>query len=557
MFKTIQLIKANLKRFIRDWKAISLLIVFPLILIGVVFVSFNPSGLRKVPVGIISVSEQGSEVGIQDYEHHLSYLNLKRFSTLNECLNDLKRYNSYVCIEIEELTYKDEGVMLKVHYDNTREPIIWEIIERIKSTIEYFQKQISKEMATDFITVLDNTGNRIDDFKINLRSTHGKIDDYIDETDKSEKRLSSAKKDVEYSLDNMDRDLSDIEYTNNRIKNEKERLHSESFSRLYKPDASVDEIILRNQIEYFNDRSGNMFAEVDEKIKRYKELSKQGRSHISEIDLGLVKLRQVKRDLDYYKSRLKETDNELGSIQQNFKSFRNLDPETFVNPIVINNYPVFVPNQKNKEKEVIETFNLMSLKTIFPMILLLITLFISLLISSFMCLKDINSPANKRIRLIKGVFFPEVFAVYISSLIIILVPILCVLALGDFVFKIAIFYHINTVALIMFLLISSFILIGMLLAYLVKKESVTLLVTTFLLVFFIFISGFLLPIERMSHYAAIIANHFPGKIALSAFNKVVFYNASLKTINNDIISLIVWIVFILSFVILFKWLRND
>ena len=76
MFKTIQLIKANLKRFIRDWKAISLLIVFPLILIGVVFVSFNPSGLRKVPVGIISVSEQGSEVGIQDYEHHLSYLNL-------------------------------------------------------------------------------------------------------------------------------------------------------------------------------------------------------------------------------------------------------------------------------------------------------------------------------------------------------------------------------------------------------------------------------------------------------------------------------------------------
>ena len=97
---------------------------------------------------------------------------------------------------------------------------------------------------------------------------------------------------------------------------------------------------------------------------------------------------------------------------------------------------------------------------------------------------------------------------------------------------------------------------GISIAYLVKKESITLLITTFILVFLLFISGFLLPIERMSAIPAAIAKFFPGKLALNAFNMVVFYDQGLSVVVSTISLLCVWFFFLVITAVVIKKVRK-
>ena len=562
--KTIPLIQANLKGFMRNKKAIFLLVVFPLILISAVFLSFNPEGLERIPVGIIGSSEK---FNVKEYEDtYLSYLKIKEFNSIGDCLNQLKIYNQYVCIDINYGT----AITLEVYYDNTQEPVIWEIIERIKSTIDLLQKAKSKEMASEFLTRFGSAMDKIEDFKIKLIDVHGEIDDYTEEIDKSADKLSDAKKELTEQIASMDSDINEVKQIKSNLKTQKDSFYSSSTSYLSQAEGNLNFLgiidpgiwsnvnSLRNDLNTYNSNADSYFSNADSKILAYESATSRGKEYINEIGSGISRLQGIKNDLIFYKSELEDADDEISGIQKDFKQIDVMDPETLVSPIVVRNMPVYIPSVKINltEKDIIKGFNLISLQTIFPTILLLISLFLSLLISNFICITDINSDANQRVRMIKGIFFPEMLSIYFSSLIIMVLPIFCVLLLGNYLFRIEIFANFGTTALILFLLSSIFILLGMGLAYLIKKESITLLVTTFILVFLIFISGFLLPIERMSWFASYFARIFPTKIALSAFGKAVFYSQPTSLIINDILSLLGWFIGFAAAVSIIKRIRR-
>jgi ABC-type multidrug transport system permease subunit len=567
--KTIPLIQATLKGFTRNWRAIFLLVIFPLILISVVFLSFNPEGLQKIPIGIIGSS---SEFNVKEYEDtYLSYLKIKEFATLNDCIKNLKIYNQYVCVNI----LYDGAIVLEVHYDNTQEPVIWEIIERIKATVDLLQKEKSKEMASAFLARFGKAKDKVDQFQVDLVNVHNQIDVYIDAIDDSADIASDAKENLNDAVVSMDEDIDDVKSIQSSMQNRQDSFHSSSIFYLGQienslsllgivdPTISSDISSLRNELNSYYGDADVSLNNADFKISQYKNAIKERKSYIDLIDAGIEKVYEVKRNLIYYKSRLEDAQDELSDIQRDMKTIEDLDPETLVSPIVIRNFPVYIPPvsaellEKAKTEELIKGFNLISLQTIFPTVLLLISLFLSLLISNFICITDINSAANQRVRMIKGIFFPEMLSIYASSLIIMVLPIFCVLLLGNYLFRIEILANLFTVSVILFLLSSIFILLGMGLAYLIKKESITLLVTTFILVFLIFISGFLLPLERMSWFASYFATIFPTNIALSAFGKAVFYNQSFYLIGWDIISLLIWFIGFVVAVTIIKRIRRD
>ena len=242
----------------------------------------------------------------------------------------------------------------------------------------------------------------------------------------------------------------------------------------------------------------------------------------------------------------------------------SVDANFLGNPIEIYNVPTYVPltavklNISDIDAETaVKGINLISLQTLFPTMLLLVTMFLALLISTFMCLQAINGAAHVRLRTMKGVFFPEFFSVYISSMVIISLPMLIVLLLGNFLFRIPIIANGFAVLVIVFLLASVFTLIGMTLAYMIKKEATTLLVTTFLLVFFIFFSGYVLPIERMSFASSFLASIFPGKLALSSLNLILFYELGLMAAASFVGSLALWFVWMGSIAIVVKVMRRS
>lgn len=567
--KTIPLIGAQLKGFLRNWRSIILLIVFPLMLISVLFLSFNPEGLQRIPLGI---TDNARVFDIDEYQaEYFPYFHIVKYKNIDTCINYMKQYKRYACFEV----ISGEAITIKVYYDNTREPIIWEILERIKMGVEAIQKEKSREIASDFLTKFSNTKAKLNRFQGDLGRVSNRIDGYISGVDQAIVDMRQGKNDLSNSLDAMDQDIREVETEKNALRNRKNQFYSSMMNSIYSFEnalylaglggmfsTEIDE--LRDEVNDYNNDANRKFSEIDSKIAGYKTKSAQGRVYVRNIESGIQDLQTTRGQLVQYKWDISNLNNEIVVIQTDFSALEGVSAEELVNPIVLRNYPNYIPEgsldeivpSKDMARQVTRGFNLITLQTIFPKMLILIALFLSLLISSFICVNEINSPAKKRINIIRRIFFPEFIAVYASSLIIVSLPLFCVIFLGNYLFKLNILGN-GYSYLILFLLSSVFILIGLNLSYLIKKESTTILVSTFMLVLLLFFSGFVLPIERMSTISYLIAQVFPGNLALAAFNQAVFYGMGMESFGGIIFLLFFWVLVLAAAAVAVKKIRKS
>jgi len=573
--KTIPLMKASLKQFMRNKRSILLLIVFPLLLISAIFLSFNQGGLREIPIGLIIPDSMND----QELENRLpQFLNITRFSKQESCLEELRAYQHYACIDV----IPGDVIILNVSYDNTREPVIWEIVNLISASINRLQKQRSMEMASDFLTEFNKAIISIQAYKVEMVGIEANISENINLSDESIFRLRSAKTKLTETLREMNEDIDNIGDIAFELERSKAIMIRDSVSTIDDLDDAADAMsdlspssdLLRtrirnglgeveNDLEGFDSTADTYLNLIDEQLDQYGAKSGLGDYFVDEIDTHIRKLQDIKSDLLVFQRRLHTEQEKLSSIQEQMGKISELDPDILVNPVRISNRPTYVPqaNERTTKRiqkvkgdpaqKAIKGFMFIGLQTIFPTLLLLIILFLSLLIASFLTLTEINSSANIRVSIIQGIAIHEYLSVFLSSLIIVIPPILSVLVLGHSLFLIPILDNLWLVALILFLLSATYILLGMALSYIIKKESITLLVSTFLLVFFIFFSGFLLPLERMAPLPGKLAALFPVNQALLAFNKVVFYSQGFSTIQQEVTGLALWFITlaILTFVI--------
>lgn len=547
MRKTITLTKAILKSFIRNWTSIVMLIIFPLILIIILFFSFNPEGLQKVPIGVIG---EYADFDMQEYSEYFTYLDIQKYYSLDACTNDLKLHRQYLCMEIQPQT----PIIVNIYYDNLQNVVIWEILDRIGSSIEYLQKEKSEEGVSDFLTEFRAALSQLEVFKQQIYSTNSQMDSYISGVDSTIIKLTNARSELSNAVAGMDRDIADAKSARNDVKNNKDAMYNNvmSYFSNYNYLFGINNISdpytsgARDSINQYNRRIDSDISDIDARIYSYEQTSAMSKGYINDMYNGIIVLGGVKNQLYNHKDSLTKSYQDLGNIQTKFQGISNLDSKNLVSPVVVYNYPVYTGSfnsdvQAETADDVIKGINLLSLQTLFPTMLFLITMFLALLVSGFIALEDINSPAAKRTRLIRGTSFHSMFAVYISSLIITAVPVLCVLIMGSSIFMLPILSKGWGVFLILFLVTSIFINLGALLAQIIKKESITLLTSTFLLILFIFLSGFILPTEKMSDAISFMSNHFPGKIGSNAFAKVVFYEQGVYSMGGELTMLAAWV----------------
>ncbi|NQU79308.1 ABC transporter permease [Candidatus Woesearchaeota archaeon] len=583
MIKTIPLVTASLKGFMRNWKSVTLLLVFPLLLVGLVFLSFNPNGLRDVPVGVI-IDPYGS-FSAEQIRTSFPYLDISEYGRIDACLRDLKLAAQYACIRVEG----NDPVKITINFDDTREPIIWEIIERIKTTIDGIKRKKSTDMTDSFLNNLVLTIQKVEVFKNDLSTVNSELDGYISDTDETIWSLSSSRDYISNTLDEMDSDVDDLDSLHSELSSQRRSFYSASTSYLsdiqsytQNVEVSTDPTAIyygnlidsransaSNTIGDYNRDAKNNLNRMDGKIYDYRGRIDEGNAYLRGIDSQIRKLKQVKADFYNYKVRVMQKENELTAIQNEFGGLDSFDSSNLINPITIENLPAYrllaakryasetnIETSQITQEEAEKGFSMVSLQTLFPTIFFVMVLFLSILVSNFVCLQNVNSPAYKRVKLVRGVFIHDFLSVYISSFLIIIIPVICMLIVGNFVFMIPIIANLPCIALLGFLLISTLILLGAGLAYLIKKESITLLVTTFFLIFLLFLSGFLYPVERMSNFVSYFALNLPSKIALTAFNKVAFYGQTVNNISVDILALVIWMAISIVAVLAIKRFRD-
>lgn len=448
--KTIPLLMASLKGFIRNWKSILLLIVVPLVLISVIFLAFNPLGIQKTPIGVVCHGEQLNVNELRDYVS--SFLDIREFSDLDSCLEDVRRYNQFVCMEILE----NESIILNVNFDNTRTPIIWEILARIEGSVDWLQKEKSRAMASELFDQIGSTTDKVDEFKTAINSTNSKIDEYILEIDLTIQKLQEAKNKLTNAMNEMDSEMRNVRSKKNNLQINSNNLYSRgrnyaSNIEYYANNIPPADAYSEYALDYIDDRADELvdlfddysyeanmlLGEIDTKIDEYEDASLKGRQYMSEIDTYINILQSLKQDLITYKGKIGEAESEITNIQDKIATMEEMNPEVLINPIIVNNLPTYIPEvdsslierfaERFEDSSALEKavlgLNMINLQTIFPMLLFLITIFLCLLVSSFICLEDINSSAHTRVSIIRSSFIAQFLSIYLSSLIVIFVPI--------------------------------------------------------------------------------------------------------------------------------------
>lgn len=577
MRKTIALMKTSIKGFLRNWKSIVLLVLLPLLLVSSIFLSFNPNGIQKIPVGFIA---DVGETEIEQFKSAVDYfLLIEDFESLDSCMRELEKGEQYVCLDI----LIGRNIQLDVHFDNTREPIIWEVVERIKNTVDFIQKEKTKEIAENVLSGFDTAVRSSEDVKNELVNIRGDLYDFKQETQSKISTVSdytndigNLADDIENSLDDAEGDIrgaevnfypiyEELDDISSGVDDLEEIVPAEGSAPLSSISSSV--YATENMLENIEDNVNNELDSAASIVRSTKNSASSVSNYVSSIELEVSRLNTATSTIDDFISQIASLEKSLDSTGESFKEVSNLDADLLVNPVSIINYPTYIP-QVDITIEDVETeeggmfsvfakgINLIGLQTIFPSILILIILFLALLIGAFMCLNEINSSADTRVKLVRGVFFSHFISIYFSSIIIIMIPVFSILWLGETLFQLRIFSNITEVFAIVFLLVSTFVFLGMTIAYIIKKESSTLLVSTFILVFLIFFSGFILPIERMSDLPNVLAINSPTNIAIRAFDKIVFYDLGNVSIDGNLLYLGAWAIAFFLIALTTKWIRD-
>jgi len=482
-----------------------------LIFIGIIFMSFSTSGMRAIPVGMVVADG----ITIDEYTNELKdFLIIEQYASLDTCFKDMKMYHQYLCIEV----VPGESILLNMYYDNT--------VNDLRQA--QFQLRRDLEDVDSDIADVRRTKEDLEDVEQDM---YGELNGNLNE--------------VEDNLDDIP--------TNN-------------VSHYFVSEAEDEVDRAQSELNNYHNMANSEFYQLTTKINSYQAKSDNAKEMTEEMDTYVDTLEETKDDLRVYQKEIIYAKKEIETIKSDFSLLTTVNADSLVNPIVVSGIPLYLAQNNAKvadtlgsdynTKDAIKGLNLISMQTMFPRIVLLITLFLSLLIAVYICLEQVNSPANARIKLVKHIFIPEFVSLFFSTIIILIIPVIIILLLGELVFLLPIFKHFGSLGLVLLLECSAFILLGILLGYLVKKESIALLVSSFVLVTIIFFSGFLYPIERMSVGAATIAANSPGAVAMNSFYKLVFYEQGFASVSGEISTLLMWCCGLIALSLVVKALRR-
>ena len=166
-----------------------------------------------------------------------------------------------------------------------------------------------------------------------------------------------------------------------------------------------------------------------------------------------------------------------------------------------------------------------------------------------MLLDEIHSPAFTRNQITPILNFIPALSIFITILAVCLIQSSIILSIGYFVFFMDLGKSIIPIIIVLSLLIGSYSLVGMMIAYLVKTKTTSLLVSSFLLIINLFLGGVVYPIERMSSFMAYLSEIIPFKTGISVLQQSIFYNLSLYDLYPKILQLL--FIFIFTGILLF------
>ncbi|MFH0876538.1 MAG: ABC transporter permease [archaeon] len=234
------------------------------------------------------------------------------------------------------------------------------------------------------------------------------------------------------------------------------------------------------------------------------------------------------------------------SLNENLKLLSKLEPslaEKLINP-VLEAYEAVSPGLKD-------------ITLVFPSLLAMVILFISILFANIVTLSEINNRAFLRNMIAPTSSLIMTMGLVITNLIVIMFQVSVLLVVAKTKFDIDIIANLPSILIVCILLSLIFVFAGMIYAYLFRVEQTSILITTFTAIGFFMFSDSIAPLETMPLLASAIAAMNPFVITTAMFKKIIIFNVPLQLLQKELVILGVYAIVLMIALALISVKKNK
>lgn len=504
------IIKKNFKLLIRSKSSALIVILGPLLVIFLVGIAFDNINKYSLSIGVYSDSY--SDVT----ESFIAKMREKEFrvqkiDSMDLCIEKIKQTKLHTCIIFPpDLTIESDAVNeITFYVDYSKLNLVWMILDTLSTKIEERSSELSLDLTTALLQKVESTKEEVAGMQPKIQEIQ----------EQREAMINKINKDIiGVKFKELKADMNEIrEYILLKI-NITEDYVAESLKKLNSADnisnsskSSISEKL--NSINTIMYNLKGMFKDENGSVGNWVYLVELIDGVSS--DLSAIQYSLVQENVDII-----DIKNSLDRIEQNLESVVVTNATTIVNPVNMQIKPV-APEK---------TY----LGYMFPALVILIVMFISILLSTTLVMMEKHSPAYFRNFITPTRNITFIVSTYLTTVLLVVIQIGIIIGISSFFLKRQIIETLFPSLSILLLSTTFFTFVGMFIGYVFTSEETATLAAISLGSVFLFLSNVILPLESMPAYIGRIAQYNPFVLGEGLLRKAIIFKAGFNLLLQDI-----------------------
>ena len=537
--KVYKSVAKDFKLLIRTKMSAGILIGGPFLIILLAGLAFTGSNLQGIEIGLYAQENNF----IETLEEKIKEQNLRitKFTSGEKCIDEIKSGNIHLCMGVlkkeSSLSIFDDrfgnSIILHLDYSNLR--LVYLILNIVREAIIQESQKISNEIINRFAVNADQISQIV-------TSQNSPIDSVIS----SGRGIQSTLEDLKSEIDKIDQDVARI--SSNEINDQENNIDQIKAELIVFKDQSIKKIediesvtgvtsqttSLKNQIENYYTATSNSVALLDDGNAYLNEFSNLQDISSKKI---VAKKRSIRDVVNVVSFELDDSLDEAGNFKQDLLEInskiggvQDFNIKEILNPIPVEYKPIYGSGRQIEPLQTTISF----LDYLAPSLIILIIMFVSILLSSTLIIKERESFAYFR-NMIAPTSKPiYLLGIFITSNIVSSIQIITILLIAKFIFNIQTITNIGSTFIFLLFIAIFFILLGMTIGYIFNSIETAVIASLSMSLIFLLFSGTLVPLETMPVYLANIAEFNPFVLTELALRKILVFSLPIQNIYREI-----------------------
>lgn len=508
MTALFNIIKKNFKLLVRSKSSALIIILGPMLVIFLVGIAFD--NMNRFSINIGTFSEGYSELSdsfVDKLEN--SDFSVQKVDSEQSCVDQIKSNRLHTCIVFPKDLKIESGKVNEIvfYVDNSKMNLVWMVLDTLSTSVEERSSEVSTDLTKNLLDKISSAQDQLSARKPtidSLRSENSVASEKVTVFSSKAQEFKEAAADIKaYILEKLD--AIEVEAGNVYDAVDDSNATDSQKDDIQETIASIDTLLYntRSKIQDPDGLSGDDWTKM-----------------VGIVDSIDSQVNVVKQSLSSSSAKINDLQASLDSIKADLAGIKVKDAATIINPVTTTIRPV--------------TSESTYLNYMFPSLIVLVVMFISVLLSNTLVMMEKHSPAYFRNFITPTADITFIFATYLTNLILVSIQLAIILVISSYFFKAQILQSLNQLIPGLLLITTLFTFVGMLIGYLFTSEETSTLAAISVGSVFLFLSSVVLPLESMPAYIRDIARFNPFVLSEDFLRKALFFSADFSRLSFEL-----------------------